>query len=59
MEISDYQSLFRHLRTHPVRFGVPAGLSPSMVYLIACDESTDRALFQGFSEWIKGRRGDD
>jgi len=30
-----------------------------MVYLIACDESTDRDLFRGFSEWIKGRRGDD
>jgi hypothetical protein len=29
-----------------------------MVYLIACDESTERQLFQGFAEWIKVQRRD-
>ena len=58
MEISDYRALFRHLRTNPERYGVPSSLASSMIYLIACDESTDRNLFAGFSEWIKENRGD-
>src|SRR5580692_2741692 len=58
MDTAAYQTLFRHLRTRPVPYGIPPGLVPAMVYLIACDEATDRKLFHGFSEWIKGQRGD-
>ncbi len=58
MDTADYQDLFRHLRKRPVAYGVPPGLIPAMVYLVACDESTERQLCQGFSEWIKAQRGD-
>jgi hypothetical protein len=58
MDTVGYRNLFRHLRTRPVPHGIPPGLTPAMVYLVACDESTDRQLFHGFAEWIKVQRGD-
>jgi hypothetical protein len=40
-------------------FGIPAGLTGAIVYMLACDESTGRELFKGFSNWINRRHGGD
>jgi hypothetical protein len=58
MDVAEYKVLFNHLRIRPFAYGIPSGLTSAMVYLVACDETTDRRLFEGFSEWIKRRRGD-
>ena len=55
-----FQQLLRNLRHRPVQHGIPPGLTHAIVYMEACDASTEYQLLgREFSHWIKVQRGDD